>query len=231
MMNATQSEVVLGNGKALVPCASARQNGTPVVTCTDAEKSKELDGKTVSPGYCMLACKSYEGPHRTPALIQQVSGISVKGMPLVNQTAITAPPPRPTLKQIKSWLAAEWSLLKQGPVPVEVFNERMAQCMACPHRVVDREDDPGYCDQCGCGANERARLATKLHMPKATCPLAHPKWTATQGEGRAALQRIGGAFAQVRKQLKQAIWSGTGHLFKLETLRPHRQDLSHPHLV
>lgn len=210
VIDATHSEVVLGNGTSPVPCAWARQNGTPVVTCAHEEKSKELDGRTVSPGYCMLVCKAYEGPRRTPELIQQVSGISVKGMPLVNDTTSqsAAPAPRPTLKQIKSWLAAEWSLLKQGPVPVAVFNERMSHCMACPHRVVDRADDPGYCDQCGCGGNDRARLATKLHMPKAACPAGH--WSNDCGEGRQHLQRLGGVAQQVRAQWTQAtrsLWS------------------------
>lgn len=179
-----------------------------VVSCQHAEKSKELEGKTVSPGYCMLLCKHYDGPHRTPALIQQVSGITVKGAPIMNRTSANgsaAPTPRPTLKQIKSWMAAEWSLLKQGPVPLPVFEERMAHCSACPHRIVDRTDDPGYCDQCGCGSNDRARLATKLHMPKATCPIG--QWDRANGEGRQALKRVGGTAEHVKAQVSQAVRS------------------------
>lgn len=145
----------------------------------------------------MNGCTLYEGPERTDELKAAVVGIT-----------ISAPKP-PTLDQIKAWFAAEFSLLREGPVPLPIFDQRMAQCVGCDQRREVTESDPGWCAACGCGARERARLAVKLHMPKTCCPKGN--WGCSDGEGRKHLKRIGGVTKQVRAQVRQA----AGSLWKL----------------
>ena len=84
-------------------------------------------------------------------------------------------------KKIYSYLRAEYSNIEQGPVPIEVYEERKKICGECPHRKqVKGYDDPlGFCTKCGCGSNPRAQLTVKLRLPATSCPI--DKWDESQG--------------------------------------------------
>jgi len=84
-------------------------------------------------------------------------------------------PKQGIVSKAMSWLKAEASLLVQGETIPEVQASRRTACMSCPKRVASEDDEVGYCGACGCGRNNRARLATsKIRMPAAKCPLG--KW-------------------------------------------------------
>lgn len=95
------------------------------------------------------------------------------------------------------WAKAEKSLMVQGPVSLAVLNERMSLCMECPSRRKDPSgNSPGWCDSCGCGARERARLDVKLTMPDIVCPQG--KWGASKGSWGSIRRRFAGTAVQVR---------------------------------
>lgn len=93
---------------------------------------------------------------------------------------------RSLLQQTKSYLKAEAKHAWGGPAPMEVFEQRMRLCMACPGRVDELDgirDDGGigFCTKCGCGANQRSRLSVKLTLAGVACPLE--KFPAVSGTG------------------------------------------------
>ena len=107
---------------------------------------------------------------------------------------------------IREYLKAEISLLREGPVTLPVFEERKSKCLSCPVRTPHTEDSIGLCGACGCGDRIRARLSTKLWMPKATCPMS--PWEAANGCGRRTLKRLGGVVGTVRAIVRGALRTG-----------------------
>ena len=101
-----------------------------------------------------------------------------------------------TPANVKKYLNAEASLHLYGPVPQEVFEERKAQCIACPKRMVTDKipDEIGFCASCGCGISQRARLTVKLTMPASTCPLG--KWGEADGRHPGFIDRIKATIAK-----------------------------------
>lgn len=97
---------------------------------------------------------------------------------------------------IKTYAAAELSLLAHGPVPLPIYEHRLSCCTGSPCQHMKSDDDGQYCASCKCGTRKRARLKIKLHMPKAKCP--YGIWGEEQGEGIMHLSRIGGLLAQVK---------------------------------
>lgn len=95
-----------------------------------------------------------------------------------------------TVANAAKYVTAEMSLQLYGPVPDPIFEERKAQCMACPSRKTSTSmhDDIGFCASCGCGVNDRSRLTVKLRMPKATCPMN--KWGEADGRHDRIIDRI-----------------------------------------
>ncbi|MCA9296002.1 MAG: hypothetical protein KC983_05780 [Phycisphaerales bacterium] len=91
-----------------------------------------------------------------------------------------------TLGRLKQYARAEWSLLRNGPVADDVLEERRAHCRACPANLERGEDDLGFCDDCGCGKRERARLGLKTQMPATECPRG--RWAESTGPGRSRLE-------------------------------------------
>lgn len=83
------------------------------------------------------------------------------------------------VKRAAAWAKAEASLQLEGPVLPQVFEARAASCKACPAREEHKDDPIGYCSECGCGHNPRARLTVKLTMPAATCP--RETWKPSKG--------------------------------------------------
>lgn len=91
--------------------------------------------------------------------------------------------PRLTLRQAWRYVKAEASAAIRGPVSDQVYQARMAQCVACPKREANDLDGIGFCGACGCGHGPRAALTVKGRMPEAKCPLDPPKWGAEKGAG------------------------------------------------
>lgn len=104
--------------------------------------------------------------------------------------------PEPKASAI-DYFRAERSLAVEGPVSVEAYEARKAQCMACPKRQASARDDIGFCGSCGCGQRDRARLTVKLTMPAASCPLG--KWGEAKGSASAPRQAI-----------QAAVWTARG---------------------
>lgn len=104
---------------------------------------------------------------------------------------------------VREYLRAELSLLREGPVSLPVFEERKVACLACTMRNPHPEDQIGLCGACGCGDRIRARLSTKLRMPKATCPMS--RWEPASGSGRRNLKHLGGLSKQVRQIVRNAL--------------------------
>ena len=125
--------------------------------------------------------------------------------------------PQLTLENAEKWVTAEISLLDEGPVPITVFNQRLDQCVVCEQRTGYTQDKLGFCQKCSCGENIRAKLETKLNMPKAECPLG--KWGFAAGEGRHAIDRIGGYGKQIKEQAQQMMgtfWDAIKSKLKLD---------------
>lgn len=116
---------------------------------------------------------------------------------LPETTSDEVPPREVTVSNVKKYLTAEASLQLYGPVPDSVYEERKAQCIACPKRMVNDKvpDEIGFCASCGCGINSRAKLTVKLTMPEQKCPLG--KWGAAKGRHRKLRDRIKAWFAQM----------------------------------
>ncbi len=161
---------------------------------TDNRCTKGFFGGEPSIGTCLHDCKDYDGPERTPEFIAGVV-----------QATIAAGPRCPaTWEDIQAYLAAEWSLQTDGPVHIEQYWARLAQCKG---KTVDPTDGREYCEKCVCGTRERAKLDNKMHMPNLTC--AHCGITPQPGQGRAELARIGGASHQSIETIKSmagGIW-------------------------
>jgi hypothetical protein len=87
------------------------------------------------------------------------------------------------LEKAASWIAAEASLITQGPVGEEEYRARLAACGGCQHlRKSEKEGELGWCKACGCGQNARAELTVKARMPKAKCPVQ--AWPSTDTRSR-----------------------------------------------
>jgi hypothetical protein len=114
-----------------------------------------------------------------------------------NAAAEAALPREITVSNVKKYLTAEASLQLYGPVPDGVYEERKAQCIACPKRMVTDKipDEIGFCAGCGCGVSQRSRLTVKLTMPEQKCPLG--KWGPAKGRHRRLGDRIKAWFAQM----------------------------------
>lgn len=109
---------------------------------------------------------------------------------LATDEPVQADPQREvTPSNIASYVSAETSMVVQGEVEDEVYNERKAHCVACPSRVLSDKlpDELGYCRSCGCGVSERAKLTVKLRMPAASCPLK--KWDKAPGKRMTVVRR------------------------------------------
>ncbi len=155
-------------------------------------------GGSPSCGTCLIQCRDYTGnqrPHEAMDDIAAMEKAQGKTKPKVS---------------LRKYLKAELSLLTHGPVPLTIYEHRGLCCTGpkgfnspCAHwkqSIEDMEDDVGFCGSCGCGGRERAKLSTKLHMPKATCPKGI--WGEEKGEGILQLARIGGIVKQVKSIIK-----------------------------
>jgi hypothetical protein len=98
--------------------------------------------------------------------------------------------PEISVKNIKSFVRAQKSVLGEGNVSLEVYQERKKICGKCPHRehVDGYTDELGFCTKCGCGANPKAQLTVKLKIPKTSCPIN--KWDESKGTGDTLWFRI-----------------------------------------
>jgi hypothetical protein len=93
---------------------------------------------------------------------------------------------RSLLNKTKSYLKAEAKHAWGGPAPMQVFEERLKACLACPGRVdeldgISDDGGVGFCTKCGCGANQRSRLSVKLTLAGVPCPLG--KFGVVEGTG------------------------------------------------
>jgi len=115
----------------------------------------------------------------------------------INAASETVPEREVTVSNVKKYLTAEASLQLYGPVTDAVYEERKAQCIACPKRMVTDKlpDEIGFCAGCGCGVSQRSRLTVKLTMPEQKCPLG--KWGPSPGRHRKLRDRIRAWFAQL----------------------------------
>lgn len=110
-----------------------------------------------------------------------------------------------------SYIAAEAKHAWGGPASVEVFEERLRLCMACPGRVDELEgktDDGGvgFCTKCGCGANQRSKLSVKLTLAGIDCPLG--KFTKVEGTGgtiASAVEAAKGVAFNVMNQIRKSV--------------------------
>jgi len=100
------------------------------------------------------------------------------------------------LSNAASWIAAEASLITDGPVPAEVAEARAAECRGCDKLLqqTDPADPIGWCGACGCGTGARAALSVKTTMPAAKCPRG--RWAvypppAAQSEAEPPLKDLG----------------------------------------
>jgi len=112
-----------------------------------------------------------------------------------------------TIEQVREYLAAELSLLAQGPVALDVQELRLAACSGCERRR-DAPDDPiGRCSLCGCGNAPRAALSNKAKMPHAECPDERPEWAEAEGQGwpsnNARIAEIAIVIRAARRYIKQ----------------------------
>lgn len=107
-------------------------------------------------------------------------------------------PREPAKGRPVDYLRAERSLAVEGPVSLEVFEARKAQCMGCPKRKENPRDAIGFCGGCGCGERDRARLSVKLTMPAVTCPMG--KWGEARGRNTAPAKALR-AFAWMLRAL------------------------------
>lgn len=114
-------------------------------------------------------------------------------------------------EKARKYLAAEAKHAWGGPAPIEVFEERLRLCMACPGRVdeLDGQRDQGgvgFCTKCGCGANKRSQLSVKLTLAGVPCPLG--KFAAVEGTGgtiASAVEAAKGVASNVLGQLRKAL--------------------------
>lgn len=105
--------------------------------------------------------------------------------------------------RLRQYLAAEVSLVKEGPVDDDVYAHRLSVCtgkfvfvddnggkwmsfvsesaVSEPCANLRKEGATLYCGSCGCGNRERAALHISALMPKKSCP-AH-KWSSMPGTG------------------------------------------------
>lgn len=108
--------------------------------------------------------------------------------------------------KISTYLKAEYNHAINGAVTDIDAKKRLDVCMTCEHRAVEYKGmiDPvgvGYCaGGCGCGANGRAQLQTKVTIAGAVCP--KDKWESiTQTKGgttQSALDAIKGIFSTAK---------------------------------
>jgi len=84
-------------------------------------------------------------------------------------------------RNVYNYAKAEWSNIEQGPVSLQIYEERKKICGECPYRKqVEGYTDPlGFCTKCGCGANPRSQLIVKLKLPATSCPIN--KWGEAKG--------------------------------------------------
>lgn len=116
-----------------------------------------------------------------------------------DQAVVRADPmPEPKASAV-DYFRAERSLAVEGPVSLEVFELRKAQCISCPKRQASPRDEVGFCGSCGCGQRDRARLSVKLTMPAVTCPMG--KWGEAKGSASAP-----------RRALSAVVWTVRGVL-------------------
>lgn len=108
--------------------------------------------------------------------------------------------PTITVKNIRSYLRAEWSNIEQGNVALPIYEERKRICGECPHRKFSAgyNDPLGFCTKCGCGANPRAQLTVKLKLPATSCPI--DKWGEAKGVNESFWGRIRYILRLRRKQ-------------------------------
>lgn len=71
-------------------------------------------------------------------------------------------------EKIKSFFKAYRSLLKFGPVPLEMTIVRLEECAKCEERSNET------CKACSCPVWKGSRLGLKAIMPDIECPLG--KW-------------------------------------------------------
>ena len=118
---------------------------------------------------------------------------------------------RSIAQKARDYLTAEAKHAWGGPAPVQVFEERMRLCMACPGRVDELDnmrDDGGigFCTKCGCGANQRSQLSVKLTLAGIECPLGKfGKVEGTGGTIASAVEAAKGVASNVLTQLRRAI--------------------------
>jgi len=111
--------------------------------------------------------------------------------------------------KIATYLKAEYNHALNGSVTDVDAKKRLDVCMTCEHRAVEYKGmvDPagvGYCGGgCGCGANGRAQLQTKVTIAGAVCP--KDKWNNTTqtvgGTTQSALDAIKGIFSTAKSLL------------------------------
>ena len=151
-----------------------------------------------SPGVCLLRCDRHSGPDRTEAAAALTISAAVPFTARVQvRTMARTTTPAEKRGRVRDYLAAELSLLRHGPVSPAVYDERAASCATCPHRQLDPADAIGFCGRCGCGKRTRARLSTRLHMPKAPCPVKRFGDAAGTGQGNLTAELISIAKATI----------------------------------
>lgn len=108
--------------------------------------------------------------------------------------------------KVSQYLKAEFNHALNGAVTDVDAKKRLDVCMTCEHRAVEYKGmvDPagfGYCaGGCGCGANGRAQLQTKVTIAGAVCPKG--KWEniaqTVGGSIQSATEAIGGVFSTAK---------------------------------
>jgi hypothetical protein len=76
------------------------------------------------------------------------------------------------LKKIKSFLAAVWSFVRWGDVPLWQATEREEACLACP--ALELTATGMFCKECRCPHWAISDMRTKWRMRDLKCPLN--KW-------------------------------------------------------
>lgn len=188
------------------PCKHAERtwvwNGIRVVRCgNEVAVRKTNQGESPSAGVCMRACQYYDGPERTPELIEATIDKTI--------TEQQANGSKITWDMVKSYMRAKRSLLRDGPVSDEVVGERWNRCVG----KVQEPDGRFFCTRCGCGKSDDAELQVKMRMPKLeckTCGIEH-----APGQGRKKLKEseelrnisgmVAGVLRESRRRLLESI--------------------------
>lgn len=188
---------------APIPCAHWSDCGVNSGGCCSLPAARKQFGARPSRGVCLRACQLYDGPDRSnlpnaePLIQSRIirAGDRPHGLRVERRDIGTAS----AAARAKAYVRAEMSLLTMGPVIDEIRDARLTACGQCPARQ-PAEDHPGWCRDCRCGTDERARLETKALMPAATCP--RRLWPReTTAKGPAALEELGGRVEQVRQMV------------------------------